>query len=449
MDIVCVCDSYLNGFNELADWKNNEVWDTALAICKIVSYVTLALPFIAWSVVFFADRVSVAQLDTVPDTPEIKKEKIAIISDLNETSARMRPHVKQLITNIPPISFTEEERERIESTASLRKELEDTLSEKYGSDFDNLGWHGRMSQQRILWQNPQFLNLIQDPLVIKLILLRRCLNMEKNLGAGNKLSSLLLHGLANNNISYLATASPNWDSKPRVRGVSWSKLEDMRCWSSRETSKKVSLETLKLTLNGLNNIETVIENMSAPPTENAALTQCQEAINSATSGQILSTIDTLFQDRLLDVNKTALIVQGQAGASTGIDRMTGQCLEVMTEFDALLKFHGGDHAAVLGYGLVSHALDSKHLLAAIIYGIKLNHPFYRRVQDLRAINALKQLLDGACDGSIGPWAAELMRIRLQQVMSLIVANHETLKIPLDTIRELLTSQEAAEQIASL
>lgn len=51
---------------------------------------------------------------------------------------------------------------------------------------------------------------------------------------------------------------------------------------------------------------------------------------------------------LLDLGKAASLAGGAAGDSTGIERMSGQCLEVMSEYPALLEAHRGRHDEVLG-----------------------------------------------------------------------------------------------------
>jgi hypothetical protein len=136
---------------------------------------------------------------------------------------------------------------------------------------------------------------------------------------------------------------------------------------------------------------------------------------------------------LLDEDAARRLVHGAAGSSTALDRMNGQCLEVMSEYPRVIDATDGRHDLALGYGLVSHALDAKHLIAAIVYGIKLGHRGYRLVTEDGAILALQALLDHAAACTLGSPANELMHVRLQQAMRLLVDAHARLGLTPDRI----------------
>jgi hypothetical protein len=120
--------------------------------------------------------------------------------------------------------------------------------------------------------------------------------------------------------------------------------------------------------------------------------------------------------------------------------MNGQSLEVFSEYANLLAANEGRHDVVFGYGLVSHALDAKHLAAIMIYGLKLGNTSYRLVDNDAAIKQFEMLLDGATAGTIGATATTLFRARLQQVMRLIADKQEALNIhPLAILSALTTT----------
>ena len=302
--------------------------------------------------------------------------------------------------------------------------FERTLAEKYGSDFDAVGWHGRSSQQRILWQEREFINAIQRPLVVRAILDRRRNYQEVDNGAGNTVSSMFLGGLVVNQPSYLLTASPNWRVKPEIQGVSWNKLDDMTVSGAlQQVTATVDSSFLQMALLGLRTVGQVMAEMTVSPNVRAESAQLSRSIDKASTRAMINGIMSL-----LDLSRATVIVRGEAGESTDIERMNGQCLEVMSEYENLLGAHSGRHDLVLSYGLVSHALDAKHLAAVMIYGLKLGRTKYRLVKDDRAINSVKRLLEGAATGAIGSQASALMRARLRQIIRLITDSRKELDL---------------------
>ena len=301
------------------------------------------------------------------------------------------------------------------------RELEQRLHERYGYDFGEVGWHGRSSHQRIVWQDQEVLRRLANPYVMHAIVARGQASDEMDLGGGTTLSRVLLDGLAYHRPSYLLSATPNWPVKPLVSGVHWERLSDMIPRRERaEIPRVINAGFLRLAEAGLRGVQqALLEVATSQPVANALWSAIDEASSR-------SMIDALMN--LLDERQAALLVAGVAGDSTNLDRMSGQCLEVMSEYEALLQANNNRHERVLGYGLVSHALDAKHLAAVMIHCLKLGHTTYRLITDTVPRDAIERLLEGAASGSLGDTATALMRVRLQQVTRLVADKHQQLGV---------------------
>ena len=296
-----------------------------------------------------------------------------------------------------------------------------------------MGWHGRLSHQRILWQDESFVQAIQNPLIVKVILARAAQKGESSLGGQHTLSSLLLYGLKSNRISYLSTVTPNWNFKPHVEGITWSGLRIMTLRTEKdEVPRKVQPVYVENIKKGLKTLQQVL--ISLPPfpenSDTAELQKISDQISKASFSNLLKIIQVLIKDRKTAEN----LVRGVAGHSTDLGSMNSQCLEVMTEYKNLLAYHKGDHAAVLGYGLVSHALDARHLAAAS-YFLNSGEPINESLLESQEI--LRELIQSASAESFDPEARDLIKIRLQQIIQLIVDDREKLNIPLSAVSHVL------------
>ena len=113
------------------------------------------------------------------------------------------------------------------------------------------------------------------------------------------------------------------------------------------------------------------------------------------------------------------LVGGSAGTSTLQANMYRQCLEVMNNYGKLFIHHNGEVAAVLGYGLVSHALDARHLIAAI-YGKEVGQSVFYEESLFPGKAAIESLLESATTGGLSPEATVLVQSRLKQALMTIV-----------------------------
>lgn len=308
--------------------------------------------------------------------------------------------------------------------------LQDLVAHRYRHDFAALAWHGRTSHMRMVWQDADvqtaLLNSAQaDALAADALAAR---------GPASRLAALLLAGIAENRPSYLLTAAPNWRCRPALASPAWSRLSDMDAPPESRPPFLVDDSTVS---RGLSAVQRFGAALAASPaaalasreTGVAACTEFSSVLDHATVSSLVDAINIL-----LDEPRVRLLVRGAAGASTEPNRMRGQCLEVMTGLPSLLAAHNGDYASVLGHGLVSHALDAKHLVAAIVLALKLGRHSYRRVTTSDGALVLAGLVDGAADCSIGRLASDLMRTRLRQSVRLIVDRRRDLGISLDRIR---------------
>ncbi|MFG2525165.1 hypothetical protein [Streptomyces sp. NPDC048527] len=325
----------------------------------------------------------------------------------------------------------------VRTTATTREgtgTLHDLVAERYRHHFAALAWHGRTSHMRMVWQDAEVQEALLNPDQADAL----AADALADSGPPSRLAALLLAGIAENRPSYLLTAAPNWRCRPALASPAWSRLSDMEAPPDTRPPMLVGDHAVPRGLTAVQHFGAALAASPAAALASResgadACTEFSSVLDHATVSSLVGAINIL-----LDEPRARLLVCGVAGASTELNRMSGQCLEVMTGLPALLAAHRGDHAAVLGHGLVSHALDAKHLIAAIVLALKLGQHSYRRVTTSDGALVLAGLLDGAADGSIGRLASDLMRARLRQSVRLIVDRRRDLEIEPDRIRALLS-----------
>jgi hypothetical protein len=318
------------------------------------------------------------------------------------------------------------------SEATLLEELEEGLRRRYGAEFADPGWHGPTSFQRIVWQDSQATKAFARPNAVRTLLRRRADGSEPDLAPGVTLSATLIGGLSRNRPSYLLSACPNWRRRPAP--VPFDDLEDMAT-GDRLQHMPFRVEAARIEAAraaALCVIGCAGETPGSEAIENGAA--FPKALGSASPAALLSALERLCTPQL-----AARMMTGSGNPSVTLPRMNGQSLEVMAQYDGLVAACGGDHAEALGYGLVSHALDAKHLIAVL--AAASGGPAAPEIQGggARARASLLRLLRGAAHGTLGAEADTLMRARLQQGLFLIWLERTDLDLPEAALEDALAS----------
>ncbi len=296
----------------------------------------------------------------------------------------------------------------------LRTRLDDLERGLLSRDFADPDWHGPTSFQRIVWQDAKTLEILAEPDAFTALIRRRDNGSERPIAPGLALSDAVFKGLARNRPSYLVSACPNWRLLPPFGSL--ANLDDMAVGPDTQR------EPFIVTGNRLN----ATYRVGYAPIK--ALGHIQGPDVSEADEVFGSILDTASSRTLIDAlshlctqTVAMRLMHDSDNPSTTPLRMNGQCLEVMSHFDNLLRDFNGDHVRVLGLGLglISHALDAKHLIAVFAEGLGAGEMRYRRVTDDSAISAVRTLFADTATASLGDNAGVLMRARLQQCLHLL------------------------------
>jgi len=301
--------------------------------------------------------------------------------------------------------------------------MERRLAAVHGHAFRALKWHGRTSLQRIVWQDAEVMTALASEDLARAVLSR--VGSELDLGGGTTLSGALMGGVSINRPSYLLTVCPNWRLRPRADGVAFDRLSDMSVPDAEQLQPwMVCPLFLCRGAEALASLQRVVARDGPGESEEERTTRglwC--AVDESTTASVFAAVPALLDER-----RARLLVDDPDNPSTALERMNGQCLEVMASYADLVRAHGGRHERALGFGLVSHALDAKHLLAALVFGLGLGHIHNPHVDGDRAVRALRELMEGAVSGAVGSVAATLLRVRAWQILRLIVDHRARLEL---------------------
>lgn len=216
----------------------------------------------------------------------------------------------------------------------------------------SLAWHGRLSFQRILWQDPHFLTLISGEdgqLVAKAILSS---SEGKRLADTCTLRDLMLYGFSSNLPSYLCSAPPNWYQLP-----AFYEKEDLGTMGIRRTRQETSPKHESIEFQLFQKAHANVASVVAP----------QAFLREASVKD--DGIEDLVEKIRTNVNESniARICGGAAGASTAPELLNQQSEDVLRHFPKWLLQNKNSYVALMQEGLVSHALDARHLIAAIYF----------------------------------------------------------------------------------
>lgn len=340
---------------------------------------------------------------------EVQKSLSALDSQFNNAKMIAKEWTKIYPIQFPDISFTKNEQLQIKKKKVEIKKLEQYLKDKYGKEIQADGWHGRLSIQRILWQDEKFISAFCDPLFTKVVFWNAKENNEGDLTKKNTLSSILLYAIASNRLSYLVSAAPNWENLPKIDGITWNAAmhgQMVLRISKSENPWIVNEQYLRTLGVAMANIQHVL----CECYKGSVLTQTETEIKINTYLQNASLFELMqVISKLLNKENIQSFTAGNAGSSTLPWNLNEQCLEILSEYENLLTHHHEDHVAVLGYGIVSHALDARHLAAALYY---LNNSD----QNANSQSHFQNFITKVQSKEMQPHAAFLIKIRLQQIL---------------------------------
>lgn len=372
-----------------------------------------------------------------PNLENISFKKLS--SDLDIKYNDLQNKVKEIRTagkpNLPEVSLSSNEKKGINAAKKQIESLEEKLIKKYSQEFNKFPFHGGSSFQRILWQDEEFSKAIADPILAKAILIRGKEGKEAALNPGSTfpitISSLLVNGLAENRISYLTTASPNWAYKPD--NIDWKHIRKMNVDSKAENPRIVTKEYLMNIHKGMENLQNILGASKGAPISKPS--DFSAEISKASANELAEAFKKLIDSE----DKISLLTAGKAGSSTESHKMALQSLEIMENYSALLEKNDNNHSAAMGYGIVSHALDARHLAASLFVLQRGGTETYKQKEgeyetDFKsAKNNLQGLINDANSGVLGEVASTLVTSRLQQILTLVVANKEKLGLTVDQI----------------
>jgi hypothetical protein len=300
--------------------------------------------------------------------------------------------------------------------AARLAELEASLSRRFAAELALPGWHGPTSCQRLVWQDAEVLELLAAPEVAREVLVASAAGPSRPAGPAN-LAGALVGGLAVNRPSYLFGACPNWAALPAIAGLQIDALDDMRppTAACQATPFQVSGRLVAAAGRASRAFAGQLLIATVATDTGAAL---WAAIGAAPAGRLAASLASL-----LDAARLEALVHDPAVASTSVARMRGQCLEVLSSLPAIRLAE--DLETTLGFGLVSHALDAKHL-AAMLGGA--------REPDRRPAAArFDRLIEDLAMGRMGPIPTALFTARLRQAMQLVADGARRLALSPDEI----------------
>lgn len=291
--------------------------------------------------------------------------------------------------------------------------LEASLAERYAADLAMEGWHGPTSFQRMIWQDTKTLELLAEPDCVCAVIHRWSRGEGLRLGPTN-LGRALLEGLSNIRPAYLLSACPNWPAMPDIDESRCSSLIDMRPPPGRVQKVPYELDAclIDLASTAMDSFALILEakTIDVPPCFSAIW----EAIGTLDDRRLRSALAALVTPQ-----RCSQLVHAPSVLSTAVERMRGQAFEVLELLPRILAAYQDDLPAVLGLGLVSHALDPKHLLACVSGALGTSAA--EAGDGPRQLAALLTLLEADTGSAESRW---LLAARFRQSLQL-VADHAT------------------------
>lgn len=310
-------------------------------------------------------------------------------------------------------------------------DLEASLAERHATDLAMVGWHGPTSFQRMIWQDAETLGLLAEPDCVCAAIHRWSRGEGLRLGKTN-LGRALLEGLSNNRPAYLFSACPNWPAMPDIDESRCSSLIEMRPSPGRVQKVPYELDAclIGLASTAMDSFAIILEAKTndVPPRFSAIW----EAIGTLDDRGLRSALATLVTPQ-----RCSQLVHAPSVPSTAVERMRAQAFEVLELVPRILAGYQDDLPAVLGLGLVSHALDAKHLLASVAGAPGTSAA--EAGDGPRQLAALLALLEADTACAESRW---LLASRLRQSLQLVAGHAPNLGIAHDELMAALGMRPA-------
>lgn len=277
------------------------------------------------------------------------------------------------------------------------RELEKYVANKYQNAFYwQNGWHGNLSYQRIIFQDPEIIEKLSNPKLFECL----CYLHYKQKGSEQTyslifnrlcnnsltLAACVLYGINSSLLSYLITAKPNYKIRPSfmTNPENYGVLaNDDRLEVENENPYSLTNEQLINIKKMINSFKTTFEKLF-PNIDNGDE-------NHAAKYSQYSTDQLVEAFNKIDKTRVKKFIEKRGHCDDIIYKEGSLLLESLDQF---LERHPENPELILGYSCISHALDSIHFAALLL-------------RDDRNLNRLLNT-----PGTIN----ELMKIRLQQVL---------------------------------
>lgn len=358
-----------------------------------------------------ADRLSCTNSITLTALPpqDLRSSVVKEFDQIDSStiSIFLREVVGDLMRSKISFKLTKEE---INHASNIVYETQETIETRYGDELIKPEWHGYTSFQRVYWQDPDFLKLLTSPSAVKWLINNFDPNSEEF-----DLSSFLVYGLKDNVISYLATASPNWEAKPQSLMSCDCRTMESKIQQSFPP-RRMDEENVILFNNALETVYQVFKEAIDKDISELNL-DYYHCLNEADTEKLFNVIWKLCKKSAKIDNVRGLVirsVQGKSSSSKQWWQLHDQSLDVMKHYNHLLEACNNDHAAALSYGLISHALDARHLLTII----------YKNYWDveMEREEMLPEVIRNGMTGILGAEVEFLVRARLKQILEILRIN---------------------------
>ena len=251
-----------------------------------------------------------------------------------------------------------------------------------------LSWHGRISLQRYVWQS-----VIQNPTEL--------VNLSK------VAKGYLLRAWTSTRLSYLITATPNWQSVPPTETI----IE------GEDRYNIDSMGRLKVSADPPNYVKERLIDAALTLTKHPLFVEGNNDNFAHTSG-LYTFVEELQQ--IVNEAQLAQYTAGVAGASTEASAMAKQSIGVLCIYNEFNSRYG---VHTIDLGIMSHALDARHLIAVMWYRLCDFESLSVSDRQTKRVAAAKSALDELLT-SDNMYIRTMMNVRYLACLDLLKQKHE-------------------------